>query len=513
MNKICLTIKEKVEDVCNELKIDKKYYPILISLLVLGFIYVLPVFFINVRYNDDLGTFLKGVNAIYGDGRPLGAVMASFWVGGGFLVDIAPLPMLIMLFVLIYSVVLYVSKKHSEISYTYCISLVLALIFTNPLLVSNYYYRNVCFTMLASLILPFILFSLSDAIDYVVLLLISIVVGAATMSLYQPGIGVCIVLFLVDVVVIIVGGNVSFRKSVIKLLGAGVGVIIYMLLIMPRYIDSEGWRNKASKTVFKADGNRVQEVINNISKCTRYIADYFLGLPKLNRYTELAIGLLAIICTVMFVWCRSKELSCIKRGIYLLIALFAIPGMFFGSYLPLVFLGSLGIKARLFISLGSVMLYAGLIILKMPKTVKYAGIIILTVCLLSRYSYMYALGNAISNEADYEKYLAYNIAHDIETIDADNDYETYSFIGEPPVSKSYEVVTSKYKNISEFVPRYFTNDSWIGAAWLNQYLNVDLVNAVYDEEDLERIKEETPICSNAVYTCYAYDRKVIISFE
>lgn len=125
----------------------------------------------------------------------------------------------------------------------------------------------------------------------------------------------------------------------------------------------------------------------------------------------------------------------------------------------------------------------------------------------------YSFGNALNNQNEYAKYIVYNIAHDLETINADGEFTTVSFIGKMPRTKRMQMVYDKYPRFEELLPRYFTNDSWIGGAYVLHYLQDDLIIKSDDETDRRVIASEEPITSNSLYSCYLNSDKIIISFE
>ena len=138
--------------------------------------------------------------------------------------------------------------------------------------------------------------------------------------------------------------------------------------------------------------------------------------------------------------------------------------------------------------------------------------VILSGYLLSQFSCMYSYANIVKNEAEYEKYLAYSIAHDIETINTENEYQSFSFAGAVPRSKKYELIRQKYSFYDEIVPRYFYNDTWIGAAWLLPYLQ-NIGNEEFSEKDQKIVDNSEPILNNSTYSCYVNADKIIIVFR
>lgn len=137
----------------------------------------------------------------------------------------------------------------------------------------------------------------------------------------------------------------------------------------------------------------------------------------------------------------------------------------------------------------------------------------MTVCTLYSYIYVYAYGNAIDTQQEYARYLLYNIVHDVETINADNEFSALSFIGQMPRTKRIQMMYDKYPIYNEIIPKYFTNDSWMGGAWVLQYLQDDIKIETDKEEDKQVVETAEPVLSNSVYSCYVNDDKIIIYFR
>ena len=137
----------------------------------------------------------------------------------------------------------------------------------------------------------------------------------------------------------------------------------------------------------------------------------------------------------------------------------------------------------------------------------------LILCILYHYTYIYSYGNALNNQKEYASYLVYNIVHDIETINAENEFSTVSFIGQMPKTKRLQMMYDKYPIYNEIIPTYFTNDSWMGGAWVLHYMQEDLTIESDNETDNQIVSSTEPIMKNSVYSCYENGDKIIIYFH
>lgn len=501
-------MKNKIE----QLKIKGIYTKTFIRLLIVSVLYILPVILFNTCFNDDLGITLHGVTGLNGDGRPLGQFLSDLLSGGGIIADIGPLPLLCSIFILSYSLVVYAKENISCSEDSMLLSFVLLTILTNPLSMSILLYRTGGFVMITALSIPFFLFSLNDEMAAWILGIAAFISGIAIMSLYQAAFGMCLVLVCINIIFLLLQGKNRIRNDIIRLIGLLLGAVVYMVLIMPRYIDPEGWRYEASRTVSRISLETIKTFLLNVWNSTFYVINYLNGLSKVSK---IFLGLFVLTAwgySLYFGYSKTKKNR--KICIITVLVLSASPcAIALISYLPLAVLSSLDIKCRIFIALSGMLLYLGVFLLEFSKKNKAIVAFILSGYLLSQFSCMYSYANTVKNEAEYEKYLAYSIAHDIETINAENEYQTFSFSGVAPRSRKYELIRQKYSFYDEIVPRYFSNDTWIGAAWLLPYLQENIRNEGLNEDDQTVIDNNEPILSNSVYFCYVNEDKIIVVFR
>lgn len=495
-----------------QLNINGSYKKTFSWLFAVSALYVLPIILFHTCFNDDLGITLYGATGLNGDGRPLGQLMSDLLSGGGIAADIGPLPLLCTILILSYSLVVYAKENISFSEDHMLLSFVLLTILTNPLSMSTLFYRTGAFVMIAVLSIPFFLFSLNDGVKAWVLAIVALVSGIAIMSIYQAALGMCLVLVCINIVMLLVEGKNRIKNDIIRLIGLLLGVIVYMLFIMPQYIDPEGWRHEASKTLSGVSLETIKTFLLNIWNSTFYIIDYLNGLSIVSK---IFLGLFVFTAWGYSLYlgysvAKKNKKICILTILIVLVAPFV---MLVASYLPLAILSSLNIKCRIFIALSGTLLYLGIFMLELSKKNKVIVAVVLSGYLLSQFSCMYSYANTVKNEAEYEKYLAYSIVHDIETINAENEYQAFSFSGAAPRSKKYELIRQKYSFYDEIVPRYFYNDTWIGAAWLLQYLQDDIRNEELSEDDRAIVENNEPILNNSTYSCYVNEDKIIIAFR
>jgi len=139
--------------------------------------------------------------------------------------------------------------------------------------------------------------------------------------------------------------------------------------------------------------------------------------------------------------------------------------------------------------------------------------ILLLFCISYQYTFMYAYGNALKSQKEYEKYLVYHIAGDLETLAAGSGIETVTFDGKAPRSRQLQVMCNKHPFFEEIVPVYFGNSTWLGGVWLYSYMQGDVHIDNINEEDVKIISSKEPVISNSRYSCYVNERRAIIQFH
>lgn len=501
-----------MKDILYKIKLSGVYVKMFISLFMVSFFYILPIILFNTCFNDDLGITLYGATGLNGDGRPLGQLLSNLLSGGGIVADIGPLPLLCSVLILSYSLILYARENLFFAEDSILLSFVLMTILTNPLSMSILFYRTGSFVMITALSIPFLLFSVNDEKKPWVYGIEAFVSGIAIMSLYQAAFGMCLVLICMNVVFWLLYDRNRIRNDIIRFIGLFLGAIVYMAFIMPRYIDSGGWRHEAAQTVSGISLETVKTFLLNIWNSTFYILNYLQGLSKVSK---IFLGLFVIVAwgySLWFGYLKTKQSK--KKCVIVILILMVAPCIVaIISYVPLAILSSLDIKCRIFIAFSGVLLYLGSFMLEFSKKNRIIVEVILVGYLISQFSSMYSYANTVKNEMEYEKYLAYSIAHDIETINAENEYQTFSFEGTAPRSRKYELIKQKYSFYDEIVPRYFSNDIWIGAAWLLPYLQENIRNEGLNENDQIVVNNSDPVLSNSTYSCYVNENKIIVAFH
>lgn len=494
------------------LKLDKKYMFMYFILSLLSLLYIFPIILTNLYFKDDLGWSLSGEVGLKGDGRPLGEYLVLLLCGGKPVTDTAPLPLILLVLFLSYALILYAKTNLDSVSNDYMLVPVLLLVITNPLAIDCLSYKYGSIVMFAALALPFIIFSIPDTMSEINILIYSSILSVAIMSLYQAAIGMCLALLIITIFFSVINDKkLNFKREGIRIAGIGLGAVAYKIVIARHYVSQADWRYEASQTV-ALKFSSIKIIIQNTVESCLYIKEV---LSETALWYQISLGLTVIlaIVSILFLYCKESNKKGWRRVIDIVFLIISPMLVFIATFFPIMLLRTLMLKTRIFIALGGFLLYIGIFLLYYAKKHKTFVPLLLILCIVYHHTYMYSYGNALNNQKEYATYLVYNIAHDLETINADGDFSTFSFIGQMPRTKRMQMMYDKYPIYETMMPKYFTNDSWIGGAWVLHYLQDDLTIESNTETDNQIVESTEPVMSNSVYSCYLNEDKIIVYFR
>lgn len=523
----------------NLFKIKSEYLKTWACLLIVSLIYVLPVIISNRYYNDDLSRALTGQLGWNGDGRPLMQLLLQFLGGGsGLAVDIAPLPLILAVVVLTYALVIYAQNVLTFIKTNVVLILALFMFILNPFMMFAWPYKFDIVGMAVSLGLILILFSLPQMKAWWVRLIISVTVGIIVMMTYQPSIGLTVGLCFMGVFLWLIDkrSRKELLSDVINLLGAGIGAVIYKVLIVGFFIveTSGDWRYNASQTV-GLSGSAIKQILINLYNMLLYIYRYYKNNMSSIYKIIIVLGIVALhVVTVLRVFFKKNadkgsRASSILRALVILIMPIVIT---MGICAPLTLLNDISSRGRLFLAFGSVMLFFGIEmgLLLSDTTDRKSSIIFckLTVSVLGimyalyAFSFMYMFGNASASQKEYEAYLAQSMMKDIEELAAtytedlaseEGNTINISIVGCTPYSNETKLLSDKYPALTELVPAYISNSWWLGGAYLRRFAAMPLMFAEATESETKHIESLTPDRVNLVYEMYADNDCIFIKYR
>lgn len=495
--------------------IDKKYVTNYLLLSVLSFLYVFPVFLINIYFQDDLGWSLRGSLGIKADGRPLTEYLILALSGGEPVTDLAPLPLILGVLFLSYALILYAQANLDYISNRYALTAVLLFMITNPFAIEYLFYRCGCMGAIASLGCPFIIFSIPDTTSKLKIFIYSSLISMGLMSLHPAPIAICLILFVVKIFFLLFQKRkVNYTLEGIRIVGIGTGAIIYKAVIANHFVSRYDWRYDASQTL-EIKPESILVIFQNLVNTCKYIVKFLSETAEWYKIILVLFVLSAMFLSV-FLYCREKEKSDWSKTIKIAFLVLSPICVFFLSYLPLMILKEQSLKLRIFLAMGSFLFYLGIILLHFTQkhqTLLHSLILLLVLCNFYHYTYIYSFANAVNNQNEYDQYLAYSIAQNLETINADDEFTRFSFIGVAPRSIRTQIYTDKYPMTAKLIPLYFKNDNWRGGAYILHYMQDDLTIEKDTDADRELVASAEPIMANSIYSCYVNDDKIIIVFR
>lgn len=109
--------------------------------------------------------------------------------------------------------------------------------------------------------------------------------------------------------------------------------------------------------------------------------------------------------------------------------------------------------------------------------------------------------------------MTYSIVHDIETLNANDTCQTLTVLGRAPHSPEVVRLTEKYPLLTQLVPSYITNSSYIGGSQLLFYTQEVYRFDSLTEKEQELILNTVPALETDIYACYKTKEKIIIHFK
>lgn len=496
----------------NWFKLDKKNMKIFISLVGMYVFYVLPIILADRYYNDDLGRSVTGGAGWNGDGRPLTEKLLYFLCGGEKIVDISPLPLLLGIVILGYALTIYARENLVEVKSDYVKVFALFLAITSPFMLTNLSYKYDCVSMLFALSLSFFVYSLPQKLHKGLVFGVSFVFSVCSLSMYQPAIGAFLCLALIGILFLLLFSKGDFIEECVKVLGIGSGCVFYKLVVANIYISKEDWRYGASSFLRDISKESLIKIYNHFEMLVvESLKEYIVDSPK---YILIILAIIYVMSSAIMIKQNiennKEKLWKIAGSIYIV---FLPVFLLLAAVLPLMILETSSRKYRMLISFSILLLYLGIMACFLAKKSRVLVTVLLVSYMLFSYTYAYIYGNALDGQKEYEKYLIYNIQHDIEEINCNREFDSISISGSTPYAPQVRAISSRYGLIDNMIEPYISNTSWIGGGWVYIYMNDRLDLREPTEADQVIISSNESVRSNSVYSCYVNDKTIIVHFN
>ena len=496
------------------MRIKKENINTYLLLVIMGCIYVFPVLWSGRYYKDDLARTLYGVTGWKGDGRPVGEWLIVALTGfQNQIDDIAPLSWLLAILILAYGLTIYAQNCLTDIGRKAVWVIPLLFVITNPFAIENWSYRYDCIIMFTAVSIVFLLYALPKE-SYAVYALVNFIASVVIMSVYQAAIGMCIVLAVTDIFLCLERRE-KVKEAVIYnsigMLMTGVGAIVYKFTIARYCIDRLGWQNQASELVQGTFRETLCTIYSNIKSAFDFI---FMVWSAFSPVYLIVYAILIVCAWGIVVYICYQYGSAGHKLLWSVLGA-ALPLVAFGgTFLPLVLLNSLQWDSKKFLSFGGFGFFVAVVLLTTLKKAKGRKVCLaaLCICLFQQYTYMNIYGNTLKNQREYDEYLVHSIVYDLDTISSNGDESILSFDGEAPRSRVVTRMCGKYPHFEKLVPSYFTNDTWMGGAYVYRYVQDNIHIESITEEELAQIKEMSSVIEHTTYSCYKTGNKIIIKF-
>lgn len=498
------------------LTIEKKDRTLFFALTVMYGIYVLPIILANRYYQDDLSRSLYGVTGWKNDARPLTERLVTWLCGGSPLSDIFPLPLLLSILLLAYTVTLYAKRYLSVEGYPLPALVTGFLVIANPFFLTNLSYRFDSVTMVLALCAAILPYVTPEKKALWKIFVFSFLMCMISFTTYQPAASVYVSLWFLELFYMFFASRIDLPRLFVRAAACGCSLVVYKYRIMNPSIrpSNGGWQFDAYRFIWRSEEGLLSGISQNFQSLFRHINLVLQSIPTplLLLFAALTAAGMVFAGITLF-----RQKAPLYRRLLSLLYLILLPFLvFLSSVGPLLLLTPtiFNISAHSLLCLCSVGLWAGIMFSFLPTVHNRLWTILVLPCLLFGLGFSCTYGNALISQKQYEEYLTYSIAHDVETINANNEYRMLTISGAAPCSPEIARLREKYPILlPNLVPTYLTNSSYIGGVQLLFYTQEKFSFEELSGEDEKLIGNTEPVLTNSIYSCYENGEKIIIYFK
>lgn len=497
------------------LTIEKQDRTLFFVLTIMYGIYVLPIILANRFYQDDLSRSLYGVTGWNNDARPLTERLMTWLCGSAPLGDVFPLTLLLAILLLAYTVTLYAKRYLPFEKFPIPALGIGFLVIANPFFLSNLSYRFDSITMVLALCAAILPYVVPEKKALWKIFVFSFLMCMVTYTTYQPAAGVYVSLWFLELFYMLFAFRIDLPRLFIRAAACACSVAVYKYAILNRYVrpSNGGWQPDAYRFAWRSGEGLASGILQNLQSLFHCISLVLEGVPTPLLLLLAALLAAGMVCAGIALFQRKSPLY---RRLFSLAYLILLPFLvILGAVGPLLVLtpSEFSISAHSLLCLCSAGLWAGIMLSFLPSAHRKLWVLLFLPCLLFGLTFSYTYGNAMTSQKQYEEYLTYSIAHDVETLNANASYETLTISGRAPRSPETARLCEKYPILTNIVPAYLTNSSYIGGVQLLHYTQENFTFDGLSEEDQALIKNTDPVLTNSVYSCYESRDKIIIYFK
>lgn len=486
-----------------EIKLYKSKYGLsfLITILALCFLYVLPIILADRMYGDDILRSQQGYTNWDINGRPLAdLMMRALFLFGDSIADISPLPLLLGVILFSASSLYYAKSNLSEFN-PYCSAVIMFFIFANPFFLENLSYKFDSLPMLSSvavLLIPFFNFK-SRKVWFAA----SVAAILASMCIYQASIGIFVALSIIEFMrgepCLNTNKFYGLKKASIRLAQLLIAYAIY-IPISKHYVWGS-YNIKHSETVgFNKDG--MLDVANNAAM---YLGKISL-MASQAKWLVFAV-LAAVVAYTLMIMVRSIKVSnCYASFLNAFIVLLSPFILLLVSFAHLSLLKYPVSDNRVLVSFSGVMLFSAISSMSISKSKKILSVISVILCVFP-FVFSFSYGSALKYQAEYDKILSSELAHEISIIDPDAKSKVF-ILGTQPSSVQRMNIIKRFPAIETLVPLYYSG-GWWGTFMIHMY---GVKNEFTGTKDLSQVCDMKLRFRNQTYSIFSREERIVVSF-
>lgn len=412
---------------------EKKAFALLFATALL-FIY--PLMHYGIYFRDDLHRSVTGYYGWSGLGRPLADIVIKVAsASGDRLLDIFPYNLILSCAMLSLACI-HIARllQHLNIKKpTFCASLFIF----NPFFLQNLAYRFDSTGMSLALLLCALSYTYQNNNIYISLV-IKILLGVATLSLYQPCANLFIGLLSIELSALFITNNTNNKKLFLTLIKkAGVFLSFYSIyfLIVARIWGSENNRSE----IVKLNTDGLNHIYNTFQRLNTLLESFFNG-PVIFYFIPPVILLFIFIILTVY---KNRNNSLATKMLLLLLSLSSAYISLLG---PTFILVDAPVFPRTLVSFSILFVLFSMYIISLCDKLKCIALIpVVTVIAFSS-----QFANALNTQREHENFVLNMVAYDLMNI---NGIQKIKTVGKIRFSKRAELLTNDKPLISQSISR------------------------------------------------------------
>ena len=471
---------------------EQKLFYLLCGLYVL---YMLPLLLAGDYYLDDLGRSDRGYFGWSRNGRPLAdGVLMFLGFFGRTLQDIGPLPQLVALVLLAYTMVLLSRRFYAPLKRS-LLAGCLGLAIMSPFLLQNFVFRFDSAGMFLALVLAMLGYAVPEELSQRYRFVYTVITLFLMLNIYQAAIGVFVAMAFLELLFGGASKQAAFRRLVERAATLIVAGILYKVFLLWVPMETYAAAHSALIQPWTAEGQQILRA--NVVHIVKEIGHGFLSLT----YVPFALsGLLFL----------AGAWNFFKKGM-LLRYLLAFCGMAASLFIIFPFFKEAVLQPRVMMPVVVVFLCFGVLLSRFLQQGKKLANVVLVLLLLAGIDFSYAFANVMHRQMEYDVMIAREVISDTGALDPDREKKEFVFLGNSPLCREFQL-TGKVRPFVRNLTSIYTTKYW-SHSLLRHVSNRDLSPRLETEHDHEVVATKSPIFRRDVYDIYTDNDTFIIQFH